>query len=464
MVFFKININFFYKLFLSFFFIIFFNIFFYIVIENFFLYSFVENINNKNYYISFFFFSFFFIFFFIFIFIYNKKNKNYIVIKIFNLKVKKEFKILLFINCIGILAYIIFKLIPLFYFLSTKTDYQNLYCIFIDNKNYILERDSLASNIDNYFIQFANKFSWVGTLLLNFFYVTIFFVILFFKKLRSKYKIISLILTLTSVSLYLFVSGSKMILLSFITIVFTSLLFSYSLNLISLRRFLAFSLFFFFFALSIYFIIQLSRTNCIKSNVQEYDSNTEFNTKNFYRKTDSNINFINYSRTIINNSITVNYSLFYILAGKLSGDHLLDIDKKNKINKGNFIYLKQVYNKMNSDIRKIGITKFAYLKYDQNFLERLNPVVSLYHILFRDFGFLNLTILIFFFLLVFFQFKYIKNTFSLFIFTYFMLFFFYFVSNLGFINLAATFNANIIFFNFFVYFLFFFLRVKIKIE
>ena len=84
--------------------------------------------------------------------------------------------------------------------------------------------------------------------------------------------------------------------------------------------------------------------------------------------------------------------------------------------------------------------------------------------LFRDFGFLNLVILLTFFLLVFFQFKYIKNTFSLFIFTYSMLFFFYFVPSLGFVNLAATFNTNIIFFNFFVYFLFFFLRVKIKIK
>ena len=185
MVFFKININFFYKFFLFFFFTIFFNIFFYIVIENFFIYSFLENINNKNYYISFFFFSLFFIFFFIFIFIYYKKNKNDIVIKIFNLKVEKELKILLFINCIGILAFIILKLIPLFFFLSTKADYQNLYCILIDTKNYTLERYSLFSNIDNYLIQLANKFSWVGTLLINFFYVIIFFVILFFKKLRT---------------------------------------------------------------------------------------------------------------------------------------------------------------------------------------------------------------------------------------------------------------------------------------
>ena len=76
-------------------------------------------------------------------------------------------------------------------------------------------------------------------------------------------------------------------------------------------------------------ISQLTRTYCIDSKanyVQNYNSNIEFNRKNFYRKTDSSINFINYSRAIINNNITVNYSLFYILSGKLSGDFLNYID------------------------------------------------------------------------------------------------------------------------------------------
>jgi hypothetical protein len=74
---------------------------------------------------------------------------------------------------------------------------------------------------------------------------------------------------------------------------------------------------------------------------------------------------------------------------------------------------------MGADLGKLGIQNFEYIKYDENFLERLNPIVSLYHMLFRDFGFLNLTILLFIFLLIFLQFKYMKNTVSLFIFTYF---------------------------------------------
>jgi hypothetical protein len=89
---------------------------------------------------------------------------------------------------------------------------------------------------------------------------------------------------------------------------------------------------------------------------------------------------------------------FYILSGKLSGDFLNYIDTNKKFNSGNFIYLKQVYNKMAADLRKLGIQNFEDIKYDENFLERLNPIVSLYHMLFRDFGLLNLTILLFVFM------------------------------------------------------------------
>ena len=413
----------------------------------------------------FFFFSLFFLFSLII-----KKKKTEIVIKIFNLKIEKELKILLFINSIGILAFFILKLIPqyfFFYLLVAKTDHQNLSCILIETKNYALERNSLFSNINNSFFVMANKFSWIGTVLLNSFYVQIFFVILFFKKLNNKHILISIILILISISLYFVTSVNKIILLNVAIIVFISLLFSYSLNLISLRKFLAVFSFIFFIIISIYLITQLARTYCIDSKanyVQNYNSNSEFNRKNYYRKTDSSINFINYSRAIINNNITVNYSLFYILSGKLSGDFLNYIDTNKKFNSGNFIYLKQVYNKMAADLRKLGIQNFEDIKYDENFLERLNPIVSLYHMLFRDFGFLNLTILLFVFLLIFLQFKYMKNTISLFILTFFLLFFFYSVSGLGFANLAATFNTNIIFFNFFVFFLYFFSKVKILIK
>ena len=420
----------------------------------------------------------FFLFFFIFT--YYKKKKTEIVIKIFNLKIEKELKILLFINYIGILAFFILKLIPqyfYFYVFAAKTDHQNLSCILIETKNYALERNSLFSNINNSLFVMINKFSWIGTLLINSFYVQIFFVILFFKKLNNKHILISIILILISISLYFVSVGSKIIILNVAIIAFISLFFSYSLNLISLRSFLAVFSFILFITISVYLISQLARTSCVDSKAnyfqnynsnsefnQNYNSNSEFNRKYFYRKTDSSINFINYSRAIINNNITVNYSLFYILSGKLSGDFLNYIDTNKKFNAGNFIYLKQVYNKMGADLGKLGIQKFEYIKYDENFLERLNPIVSLYHMLFRDFGFLNLTILLFIFLLIFLQFKYMKNTVSLFIFTYFLLLFFYSVSGLGFANLAATFNTNIIFLNFFVFFFYFFSKVKILIK
>jgi hypothetical protein len=57
----QLDKKFFFKLYFIFFFIIFTNIYFYIIIENFFIYSYVEIIDNSNYYITFFIFTFIFI-------------------------------------------------------------------------------------------------------------------------------------------------------------------------------------------------------------------------------------------------------------------------------------------------------------------------------------------------------------------------------------------------------------------
>ena len=304
-------------------------------------------------------------------------------------------------------------------------------------------------------------------MLINYYYVIIFFLILFYKKLTKRYIYISVILILISVFLYFVTSGSKIILLNSLIILFIALLFLYSLNLISFRRFFAIFFLFFFAVISIYMIAQKARTTCInyKLNSSEvYNSNVEFNRKYFYRKVDSNINNLNYLRSLIHSNITVNYSLFYLISGKLSGDFLLYVDENNKFNAGNFVYFKQVFNKIAIDLKKVGIKNIKYYEYDENFLARLNNIVSLYHMTYRDFGFLNLCVLIFLFLLIFLQFIYFKNVFSLFIFIYSSLIIFYSVAGLGFANLLATFNTNIIFFNFLVFFLLFFLKSKIVIK
>ena len=126
----------------------------------------------------------------------------------------------------------------------------------------------------------------MGLYYLILYYIQIFFVIFFFKKLNNKHILISIILILISISLYFITSGSKIILLSASIIAFTSLFFSYSLNLISLRRLLAVFSIILFITMSIYLISQLARTSCIDSKanyVQNYNSNSEFNRKYFYK-------------------------------------------------------------------------------------------------------------------------------------------------------------------------------------
>jgi hypothetical protein len=470
MVSFKININFFYKFFIFFFFSILFNILFYIIIENIFLYSFVENINNNNYYISLFIFFFFFLLTFFYIFFYNKKKKTEIIITIFNFKFEKNLKMLIIITSIGIVTSFLFKLIPqfLFFLSTTKAEYQNVSCFLAQTKAYVFEKENVFINKNNFFFMLVNKLSWVFTVLLNFYYILIFFLVLFFKKLSNKNILISVILILISVSIYFAISGSKIILLSSTIILFTSMLFSYSLNLISLRRFFTIFLVIIFVVISIYSIAQKARISCINyksdRDQEEYNSNIEFKRQFFFKKTNSNFAYTNYLRSLIHNNVTVNYSLFYLLSGKLTGDLIFYVDKNKNFNAGYFIYFKQVYNKMAVDIQKFGIKDIKYYEYDQNFLQRLNPIVSLYHMMFRDFAFLNLSILIFVFLLIFLQFLYFKNIFSLFIFIYSFLIFFYSVVAIGFANLLATFNTNIIFFNFFIFLFYFFFKSKIVIK
>ena len=152
------------------------------------------------------------------------------------------------------------------------------------------------------------------------------------------------------------------------------------------------------------------------------------------------------------------------MSGKLSADFLIVLDKNNKFDAGKFIYLKQIFNKSVSDLRKLGLKGIDFYEYDENFTQRRNPIVSLYHMLFRDFAFFNLSILIFIFLLIFLQFLYARNVTSVFIFIYSFVIFFYSISSIGFANLSATFNSNIIFFNFMIFLIYFFSRAKIKIK
>jgi hypothetical protein len=464
----KIDNNFFFRIFNIFFFLILFNTLFYILVENVFLYSFVEIINNINYYISIFFLFIFYVFFCLFF----RRITNIINIQILKFNLEKNLKILQLINIIGISLFLLFKLLPFFLLYSPLADdVRNLNCILIEAKNFTYERENLFIGKSNFFYLLLNKFSWVGTALLNVYYVIIFYTFFFFNNLGNKYKLTSLILILLSIFLYLIFTGSKIILLSSLIVLFISLSFSYSFYLMSFRKFLLIFLFAFVLLFFSYLISQLARTACIKKveneealYEQKYDSSFEFNRKIFFKKADSKINYINYLRTLINNNITINYSLFYVLSGKLSGDFLLYKDNNNKINAGSFIYLKQINNKIKIDLEKLGIKYSQYYEYDQNFIERLNPIVSLYHMLYRDFAYLNLSFLLFIFIFIFLQFIFLKNIYSFFFFIYFMLVLFYSSAGVGFANLLATFNTNIIFFNFFVFFIFFFLKTKILIK
>jgi len=270
-------------------------------------------------------------------------------------------------------------------------------------------------------------------------------------------------------------TGNKIILVNTYVFFFITALFLYSIGKIKFKKLILISLAFFFFILLIFSIYQVNRTKCLNylnaSNITNqdlslnksiYNSQSEFNRNYIYIK-DSNY-FNSFFRKLVNDNVSLNYSLFYILAGKLSGDYLHDLDLKDKINLGHFVYTKQIYNKFISHLNKLEIVRFEYIKYDNNFLQRKNPVVSLYHSLFRDFGYFNLvflyTLFLFFFLILLNKINKIKLI--LYFFWFYIIF--YETMTLGFVNLLATYNSIIIFI-IFLFFLIFFISIsKIKIK
>ena len=470
MISFQLDKQFFFKLYFIFFLIIFFNIYFYILVENFFIYSYVEIIDNSNYHITFSIFTFFFIISTLLINNYYKKKNSKINITIINFPIEKNIKILIFLNIIGIIFFTFFKLYLILLWQSEKFDdsvkFLDFSCYFIFIKEFILQRDSFFANQKHFFPTLLNSISWTGTVLLNFYYLIIFFVVILMNKISNKYIFISIFLIAISLAIYFLFTGSKILMLTSLAFLFISLSLSYSLNVISLRKALTILTFCMFFVLFIYISVQQLRTSCfVKSSDSKlnYDSNLEFNRNYFIKKKNSENEYINYLRTLIDNNVTVNYSTFYILSGKLSADFLIILDTNKKYDTGKFIYLKQIFNKSVNDLGKFGLKGIDFYTYDSNFIQRYNPIVSLYHMLFRDFAYFNLSILIFIFLLIFLQFLYLRNVTSVFIFIYFFAIFFYSISSIGFANLAATFNTNIIFFNFMIFLIYFFSRAKIKI-
>ena len=471
MISFRLDKKFFLKLYFIFFFIIFTNVYFYIIIENLFIYSYVEIIDNSNYHITFFIFTFIFILSTFLINNYYKKKKTKINITIINFPVEKNIKKLIILNIIGIIFFIFFKLYPILLWQSEKFSntikFLDFNCYFIFIKGFILQRDVFIENQKQLFPILFNNISWIGTVLLNFYNVTIFFVIILINKISKKYIFISFFLIAISLIIYFFFTGSKILILTSFVILFISLSLSYSLNQISLRKALRIVIFCIIFVFSFLISMQQLRTNCfVKSSNSNlnYDSNVEFTRNYFIKKNNSENEYINYLRNLINNNVTVNYSIFYILSGKLSADFLIILDKNKKFEAGKFIYLKQIFNKSVNDLGKLGLKGINFYEYDSNFMQRYNPIVSLYHMLFRDFAYFNLSILIIIFLLIFLQFLYARNVTSVFIFLYSFIIFFYSISNIGFANLAATFNSNIIFFNFMIFLIYFFSRAKIKIK
>lgn len=365
-------------------------------------------------------------------------------------------------------------------------------CIIIDVRHLWLENRSLISN-DNAKLIIYNILSPVGTILINFFYILIF--CLFFFKIKIKKRIICYTLITLSLITYIFITGSK-------NTAFNTFSFIFSLTIICLiiKRLTLNNIFLFVFSSVFIFLViasvQIARTECSISSAKDKVYNTKIEFKNSVTKfgaepntqdslvdpassdlIDKNDQKKNISNTgkyflykknydsiilkkLVNTSylddVNVNYTLFYLLTGKVNGEYMLQNVDRPLI--GNVI-LSKTLNVLTRDFKKnLFDVKVNWPK--------SRGGISFLHLLWYDFGYFGILIFITFLFICLnvtiknqiIHFK-SKSTNSLVFFYILAVFFYIFVQFFNWYALE-TINSRFIFFNLLIFIIY--LNYKLK--
>ena len=339
-------------------------------------------------------------------------------------------------------------------------------CIQVKIRRYWLANDSLISSDENKLLLY-NFFSPIGTILINFYHILIFSLFFFKIKLRKKFFFIFTIII--AILAYLFATGSKNIILNTFTFTFSCFLICFIIKRLDYDKCLTF-LFFILLTFSLVFFIQKLRTDCANT-YGDYNFNSEFiNTSPFSNK--KNIEergrFVlyekEYSSTILNllniksynYNVTFNYTLFYLLTGKINGEYILHNIKRPLY--GN-IFISKTVNLFSKDFNKQIVPVNVHWA-------KSGGGISVLHILWHDYNYLGIILFIGIFIFSLFlcaRYKSessINNLLKSMIFIYLLMLFFY--NFIQFFNWYAleTINSRFIFFNLLIFFLYLYYKIK----
>lgn len=440
---------------------------FFLILEDLYpLSQFSEPIFYYDFYILNLFFSGLIIIFIIF-FIKKVKN-NFFFLHFDKINFNKLLRPFLYFTIIGIIftfysKYLLFgeRLISEFFNYEYKIS-----CIQVKIRAGWLANVSLISSDKNKLLLY-NLFSPIGTILINFYYILIFS--LFFFKIKLRNKIFFIFTIIIAILIYLLATGSKNIILNTFTFTFCCFLICFIIKRLDYNKCLTF-LFFIFLTFFLVFFIQKLRSECVKS-YENYDFSIEFkNTSplNNQKNVEERGRFIlyekQYSSKILNllniksynYNVTFNYTLFYLLTGKINGEYILHNIKRPLYGD---IFISKTINLFSKDFNKHLIpVKVYWLKSGGG--------ISLLHILWYDYNYLGIILFIGIFTFSLFlcsRYKSnnsINNLLKSMIFIYLLMLFFY--NSIQLFNWYAleTINSRFIFFNLLIFVLYLYYKIK----
>jgi len=440
---------------------------FFLILEDLFpLSQFSVPIFYYDFYIFNLFFSGFLIIFIIF---FIKKVKNNFTFSYFDkINFNKLLRPFLYLTIIGIILTLYSKYL-LFgeKLLSEIFNHEySIYCIQVKIRGYWLANDSLISSDKNKLLLY-NLLSPIGTILINFYHILIFSLFFFKIKLRKNFLFIFTIII--AILVYLFATGSKNIILNTFTFAFSCFLICFIIKRLDYNKCLTF-LFFIFLTFFLVFFIQKFRTECTKF-YSDYNFNNEFintspldNKKNvedrgryiLYEKEYSSkiLNLLNIKS--YNYNVTLNYTLFYLLTGKINGEYMLHNIKRPLYGD---IFISKTVNLFSKDFNKQLIPVKVYWV-------KSGGGISLLHILWYDYNYLGIILFIGIFTFSLFlcsRYKSnnsINNLLKSMIFIYLLMLFFY--NSIQLFNWYAleTINSRFIFFNLLIFVLYLYYKIK----
>ena len=411
------------------------------------------------------------------IYISRKKNDVLFSYEYESVNIDNALNFILILTSLGIILsltakYILFgdNLISEFYYGN-----KDFNCLIINIRHLWLENRSLISN-DNAKLIIYNILSPVGTILINFFYILIF--CLFFFKIKIKKKIICYILIALSLITYIFITGSKNTAFNTFSFIFALTIICLIIKKLNFNNLFLF-IFFSVFVLSVIAGVQIARTECSISSAEDkiYNTKIEFkNAEKIYptKKIDQEKNISNTGKyflykknydsiilkKLVNTSylddVNVNYTLFYLLTGKVNGEYMLQNVDRPFI--GNVI-LSKTLNVLTRDFKKnLFDVKINWPK--------SRGGISFLHLLWYDYGYFGILIFITFLIILLnvtiknqiINFK-SKSTNSLVLFYILAVFFYIFVQFFNWYALE-TINSRFIFFNLLIFIIY--LNYKLK--